>query len=424
MKIITILLNFLLILPLSLVSSQGLKQTRGNPYMIHNDPAWLELKKIHMHDLNEFFQLLDKASIYNSTSKEDLVVINEYLKFIPEKAQRRQEISKAPKRPKDEETQKRENLLQLHPAASQKRHLAAYQRALFEVTWKIPLESALTDQAKYNLIERILDDERQGYISAITRLLKEQKRRLSATFLSEFELPIPYLDKNIEADLYKNPNFNEKIDQDLYAENLTIIDNFNENTAWQLLHWIQASIDNIFNYSGTNVAMKQRLLTLVKESSKEEVSLKKLYALAFSTEGSSGQYLAKSPAIAMLYSMIHTTDWAFGRTTFFWKDRWSKEGVIQRPLNLESALQIYIKMQTLHEARQIIKVHNTSADEEFIQNIILTYLINDQYTLDNIPSIVRQKQKEEDQEEATIGSAIEHLVGWTRSCVKKIFSYA
>ena len=192
---------------------------------------------------------------------------------------------------------------------------------------------------------------------------------------------------------------------------------FNHNTAMQLLRWIQHAIDNLFSADETTIAMKYHLLTLAKESASNITSRKKLYLLAFLTEGHAAKDLREdNPAIIMLDYMTEITDWALGGVTLVWKKEWSTEILLHKTLAWESTISLYLKTkkQAFNEARSIIQKITPSADEEFIQEVFLNYLLNDAYTMHDIPSIVQE-------EEATISQALKQLVSWTQSGISQCF---
>jgi hypothetical protein len=192
---------------------------------------------------------------------------------------------------------------------------------------------------------------------------------------------------------------------------------FNHNTAVQLLQWVQRAINNIFNADEATIAMKYHLSNLIQQSITDLTALKKIYILAFLTEGHAAKDLGKdNPAIIMLNHMTHITDWAFGPVTLLWKKEWSTDIVLHKTLAWTSTISLYLKTkkQALHEARRIIQIVNPHSDEEFIQEILLTYLLNDTYTMHDIPSLVKE-------EEATTSQALKQLVSWTQSRISQCF---
>jgi len=193
-----------------------------------------------------------------------------------------------------------------------------------------------------------------------------------------------------------------------------IHDLFNHNTAVQLLQWVEHTINSLFNTDETTIAMKYHLLTLARESVSNTTSLKKLYLLAFLVKDHG---LRKhSPAISMLNYMTQITDWALASVTLVWNKEWSSKILLQATLAWESTISLYLKTkkQALNEARSIIHKITPSADEEFIQEIFLTYLLNDTYTMHDIPSLVKE-------EEATTSQALKQLVSWTQSRISQCF---
>ena len=232
---------------------------------------------------------------------------------------------------------------------AQKRHIAACQRAVFEVDWDIERSIKLTDSeltafiGKRRFANFIKNTKWPHAYTGLETLAQQfQEKHPGASNPYYFPRSIPYLASNI------------------YEEE-TLTTAFNNNTSKQLLDWVQKKINAIFELSITDVGMKYVLINLVSTSATDQKALETLYKLAFfydysarqeqniSAESEELTHILQQPdknlGVIELKKLVSNLDWLSGRMTIFWQSRWQNEGIIKTALKLPNSVKLYDQLQ-------------------------------------------------------------------------------
>lgn len=229
---------------------------------------------------------------------------------------------------------------------AQKRHIAACQRAVFEVDWGIERSMRLTDTE---------------FIAFIG------KRKFGETFLKKTQWPHAYtgLEKLAQQFQEKYPGTSNPyyfpraipyLASNIYEEE-TLTTAFNHNTSKQLLDWVQKKINAIFELDITDVGMKYVLLNLVSTSATDQKARETLYKLAFLYDYSLRQERSglaqteeltnisqkpdKNLGVIELKKLVGRFDWIRGRATLFWHSKWHSQGTIKKALDLKDSVDLY-----------------------------------------------------------------------------------
>lgn len=235
------------------------------------------------------------------------------------------------------------------PDYAQKRHIAACQRAVFEVDWDIEGSMRLTNTdltaflSKRKFAEFIRKNTQWPYAyTGLAKLAQQfQKKYPDASNPYYFPRSIPYLASNI-------------------YEGETLTTAFNNNTSKQLLDWVQKKINAIFELDITDVGMKYVLLNLVSASATDQKAQETLYRLAFfydyslrkerseleTTEELTNitQKPDKNLGVIELKKLVGRFDWVRGRATIFWHSKWQSQGTIKKALDLKYSVDLYNRL--------------------------------------------------------------------------------